>query len=305
MRLALGDTPQSQLIQPVSRQKLAGNKWLELVLDENHETELGFMARLLVQATLPHSDPGPVMAWGRRNGNLSMDMQPGVDRLPNGQYQSTGLPYGAVPRLLMAWLTTEAVRTKERELVLGESLSDFMSTLGLVPTGGRWGSITRLREQMRRLFSARILVNYERSGVDGFAAFQIADSTITFWDPRRPDQAALWRSTVTLSERFYQEVVEHPVPLDMAVLKALTRSPMSIDIYVWLTYRMSYLKRVTTVPWEALELQFGADYKRMVDFRANFIKALRKVLLVYPAGVATAPDGLMISPSRTHIPRRS
>ncbi len=47
---------------------------------------------------------------------------------------SVGLPYGMVPRLLIAWVTTEAVRIRERELVLGESLSGFMSELdGLLP----------------------------------------------------------------------------------------------------------------------------------------------------------------------------
>jgi hypothetical protein len=45
-----------------------------------------------------------------------------------------------VPRILLAWMTTEAVRTQSRELVLGDSLSRFMRSLDLVPTGGRWES---------------------------------------------------------------------------------------------------------------------------------------------------------------------
>lgn len=50
-----------------------------------------------------------------------------------------GLPYGTVPRLLLAWMTTEAVKTQSRELELGDSLSGFMRELDLVPTSGRWG----------------------------------------------------------------------------------------------------------------------------------------------------------------------
>lgn len=301
----MNDTPDARLILPVSRQKLAGNRWIDLAFGDDYEAELGFMARLLVQATLPHSDPGPVMGWGRRNGTLTMHMQPGVALGANGQFESIGLPYGSVPRLLLAWVTTEAVRTKERELILGESLSEFMRKLGLAPTGGRWGSITRLREQMRRLFAATIAVHYERGNAVADGRFIIADKTVTFWDPKQPDQAALWKSTVTLSEGFFMEIVRRPVPLDLTVLKALTRSPLAIDIYIWLTYRVSYMKRPTTVPWAALEMQFGADYKRTVDFRANFLKALRKVLFVYPAAVASTPDGLLIAPSQPHIPRRS
>jgi hypothetical protein len=34
-----------------------------------------------------------------------------------------------VPRLLLAWLITEAVRTRERDLVLGDTLSRFMAQL--------------------------------------------------------------------------------------------------------------------------------------------------------------------------------
>jgi hypothetical protein len=300
----MGDTAGTQLILPLSRQKLAGNRWLELVLDDDHEAELGFMARLLVQATLPHSDPGVVPLWGRQNGALTMHMQPGWE-IVDGQPGNIGLPYGSVPRLLLAWVTTEAVRTKERDLILGESLSEFMRKLGLVPTGGRWGSITRLREQMRRLFAATIVVHYARGNAVTDGRFVIADKTVTFWDPKQPDQAALWKSTVTLSERFYSEISQRPVPLDLTVLRALTRSPMAIDIYIWVSYRVSYLRRATTVPWDALELQFGADYERARDFRRKFLAALQKVLLVYPAAVAASPDGLLIAPSSPHIPRRA
>lgn len=301
----MDDKSQVRLILPVSRQKLAGNRWLDLAFGDDHEAELGFMARLLVQATLPHSDPGPVPAWGRRNGALSMVMQPGWVMGTNGQPRSIGLPYGSVPRLLMAWVTTEAVRTKERDLILGESLSEFMRKLGLMPTGGRWGSITRLREQMRRLFAATVAVSYEQPNVVADAGFRIADKAILFWDPKSPEQAALWKSTVMLSERFFAEIVARPVPLDLTVLKALTRSPMAIDIYIWLTYRMFYLKRPTTVPWPALAMQFGAEYERTRDFRRYFLHALKKVLLIYHAPVASTREGLLIAPGQPHIPRRS
>ena len=59
------------------------------------------------------------------------------------------LPFGNIPRLLLAWVTTEAVRTQSRELILGSSLSEFMGKLGMDSVGG---ARTRLRNQMRRLF---------------------------------------------------------------------------------------------------------------------------------------------------------
>ena len=36
------------------------------------------------------------------------------------------LPFGNYPRLLLAWTSTEAVRTQSRELLLGRSLAEFI-----------------------------------------------------------------------------------------------------------------------------------------------------------------------------------
>ena len=47
------------------------------------------------------------------------------------------LPYGNIPRLLLAYITTEAVRTQSRVLVLEDSLSAFMRKLGIYSTSGR------------------------------------------------------------------------------------------------------------------------------------------------------------------------
>lgn len=111
---------------------------------------LGYMARALTQATIPHSKQKETV-FERQNGSFSLAImaQPKV-----------GLPYGSIPRLLISYLTTEAVKTRSRDIELGKSLSEFMRALDLAPTGGRWGSITRLRDQMRRLFSSSIACSY-------------------------------------------------------------------------------------------------------------------------------------------------
>ena len=62
--------------------------------------------------------------------------------------EATKLPFGNLPRLLLAWVSTEAVRTQSRKLVLGRSLSEFMRALGVYSSsGGRGGVQTRLRNQ--------------------------------------------------------------------------------------------------------------------------------------------------------------
>ena len=123
--------------------------------------EIGYLARLFAQTSLPYRDPGEVPAWGRRNGNLVLVVQPGMTIDKDGVPRSIGYPFGTVPRLVLTWLSTEAVRTKSRDLVLGESLAEFMRSLELTPTGGRNGTITRLRRQMERLFQATLSARWE------------------------------------------------------------------------------------------------------------------------------------------------
>ncbi len=256
---------------------------------------LGFMARAMVQATLPHRKTEG-NEFTRVNGSYSMTiMAPSV----------IGLPYGTIPRLLLAWLTTEAVKTQHRELELGESLSGFMRELDIVPTGGRWGSITRLKDQTRRLFSSSITAVYERGA--GFAVINqaVADRATLWWDAKDPEQAGLWKSTVTLSEHFFNEVIDRPVPVDMRAIKALKKSPMALDIYTWLTFRVSYLKRPTVIPWASLALQFGSNYAELRNFKTAFLAELKKVVLVYgQVQVEAIEQGLVVKPSLTHISKK-
>lgn len=253
---------------------------------------LGFIARALTQATLPHKSV-PGNEFTRRNGLFTLSiMSPSI----------IGLPYGSIPRLLVSWVTTEAVRTRSPELELGPTLSGFMRGLGLSPTGGRWGSITRLRDQMMRLFASSITCIYEEELKTGIYGVKIVKEAHLWWDPKSPEQIPLWRSTLTLSSDFFQELINNPVPVDMRALKALKRSPLALDIYCWLTYRMSYLRKATEIPWAALQTQFGADYSRTIDFKVNFLKHFQAVLVVYPeAKVEEGERGLLLRPSKPHI----
>jgi len=189
---------------------------------------IGYMARALVQATIPHKKTDG-NEFTRKNGAFELSIL-----TPS----NVGLPYGSIPRLLLAWLTTESVITKNRTLCLGNTLSSFMKELGLVPTGGRWGSITRLRDQSKRLFTSSISCSYHSDNREYESGFRVADKHDLWWIPKAPEQSTLFESTVTLSESFFNEIINNPVPIDLRALKALKRSPMGLDIYCWLTYRI-------------------------------------------------------------------
>lgn len=254
---------------------------------------LGFMARAMVQATLPHRKVAG-NEFERSNGNFTLTLQ-----APS----KIGLPYGSIPRLLLAWVTTEAVKTKNRELELGDSMAAFMAELGLTPTGGANGSITRLKNQTRRLFSATVTASYEDDKQIADMGYRLADKSVLWWHSKDPEQAGLWKSTVTLSEHFFNEVIDRPVPIDMRAIKALKQSPMALDIYTWLTYRTSYLRQPTVVPWSSLAMQFGSNYAQLRQFKAAFLDELKKVVLVYgKVQVEATEPGLIVKPSLTHIP---
>lgn len=274
--------------------------------------DVGFVNRVMVQATLPYKEPkGEPSAWGRRAGNTSLVIQPGMylaKDATSGEFRpkSLGYPFGSKPRLILAWLGREVKQQKSREISLGKSLSQFLSELGIDnASGGQRGTITQTREQMRRLFAARIAlvddvtpnqVNWSMEGM------QIADRTQLWWDPARPDQGDLFESKVHLSERFYNELNTRSVPVDMRALRVLRASPFELDLYSWLTYRFFSLTKRTVVPWEALQMQFGSDEKNERKFRWQLRKALRSVLTVYQeANVDAAPSGLVLMPSRTSV----
>jgi Plasmid encoded RepA protein len=285
---------QKSLISHAALDKLITEALAIEAEDATKAGALGFMARAMVQATLPHKK-AIGNEFTRTNGSYSLTILAPT---------KIGLPYGSYPRLLLSWLTTEAVRTKERELVLGDSLSKFMAELGLMPTGGRWGSITQLKNQTKRLFSSHISCSYE--GGESFNAINmvLADMVSLWWSPKEPEQSALWKSTVLLSQPFFNEITAHPVPIDLRALRALKRSPLALDIYMWLTYRMFYLSKSTTIPWTALAGQFGSGYAQTRQFKAAFLQELKKVLVVYPeAKVEDAAHGLMLLPSKPHVAR--
>ena len=260
---------------------------------------LGFIPRILVLTTLPHRQPKSYR-FERVNGRHSLRM-----RAP----RRVGLPYGSYPRLLLAYLTTEAVRTKNREIQLGTTPNDLARNLGLSVTSGPRGTAIRLQEQLRRLLSIRLewktsVGLHPKSSSRGSVTLEDAPWQRLARDlvPMRP----VWRSQIVLGQDFFQEITHSAVPVDLRAIRQLRRSPLAIDLYAWLTFRMSYLRKPTVIPWESLQSQFGADYARLRDFRRKALAHLTDVLRVYPTvRIARTGSGLRLHPSQPHVARRS
>ena len=273
----------------------------QLVSASEADPERGFMARLLTLCSLPRTNPGNCKEYKRVNGPFTLYMNTTA---------GNKLPFGNFPRLLMAWISTEAVRTQSRELVLGKSLSKFMRALGINSTsGGARGEQTRLRNQIKRLFGCTVSLVYEDEHGETRASSLVADRTEFWWDPKRPGERVLWDSKIRLGEDFFNEIIRHPVPLDMNTLKALKRSSMGLDLYLWLVYRIFALRAPLQLSWRQVYRQFGAHPAKASDrvtvrnFQRKVLRELKKINLAWPGLNYTTAHGLLIlHPSTPSIP---
>ena len=248
--------------------------------------------------SLPRTNPGNRHQYKRVNGPYKLIMS------VTGDHK---LPFGNLPRLLLAWVCTEAVKTGSRELVLGKSLSDFMRTLDIYAGGGN--AHTKLRNKMRRLFNAHVRLIYKDEYGEASVSSSVADSTAFWWNPKRPDERTLWESKIELGEKFFQEIISHPVPLNLNTLTALKRSSLGLDLYLWLVYRTFPLRAPQRITWRQVYRQFGVDPARASDrvtvrnFQRKVLRELKKIKLAWPElNYSTAPGVLILLPSVPTIP---
>ena len=265
---------------------------------EVESATIAFMPRILVLATLPHRRP-KLHRIDRINGRFSLRME---------APRSVGLPYGSYPRLVLAYLTTETLRTKSPEIHLGQTPNDFIRSLGLTPISGPRGTSQRLQEQLRRLRFTRLTWQtsvglHPNSSGEGFLA---SDRPSWLGLARQClSKRRVWTPRILLGQEVFKEITRSAVPVDLRAIHQLKGSPFAIDLYVWLTYRMSYLRKPTVIPWEGIQEQFGSGYARPRDFRRKALAHLAKVLRVYPKlRLGQSDTGLILYPSPPHVQRR-
>jgi hypothetical protein len=280
---------------------------------------LGFIPSLFCFLSLPHSE----VPASEKIQNGDTEIQPVSFIRKNGDrkiilwnHGDVGLPCGKLPRVIIAWLATEAKKTKSRELTLGKSFKEFAAKLELQNSGGKKGDLLRLKKQASRVFTFRISVlekNKPRSSTS-FENLQIVDQGALPWDLSWvTDDSSVernWEGKILLSEKFFEVCLKSGVPVDFRILHIL-RSPLSIDIYLWLTYRVNSISRRTPIPWTSLRWQFGAAYgdesglddQGLRDFKKNFIIHLNKVRFLWEGlNIEPTTAALVLLPSSPNIP---
>jgi Plasmid encoded RepA protein len=148
-------------------------------------------------------------------------------------------------RLIPIWLATLALQQKNR-MVQFENPAQLLDYFRLRKDGSQY---RRIKTAFQRVFAATIFFGSEehlkKTPLVDWSRFHFADQ-MRLWFNRedRPQPSAQQDpgNMVVLSEAFYREICEHPIPVEREVVAALAHAPGLLDFYVWITWKSWTLK---------------------------------------------------------------
>ena len=107
---------------------------------------MSFTHAVLCQVGLPRAKTD-AREFMRKSGDAWVNVQAGWLDEGKGPVQQP-IPYGAMPRLALAWVSSYAKRYNTREIPIGDSAAEFLRLMGMESEGRRY---TTLRKQMHAL----------------------------------------------------------------------------------------------------------------------------------------------------------
>ena len=210
------------------------------------------------------------------------------------------LPYGSIPRIIIIYLITEAKVTRERTIQIGKTIHDFVKKIGYTPSYIANGTNEQVLEQLEKLYRTEFSHDYSESRYleDGTKetlrhqkSYKIFDEKLSF-ESVKDNIVQQQMTSVTLSETFFNEIQAHSVPLSLEILKSLKRSPLALDLYVFISYR-SNTGRVIGIKLNDLMNQFAIDYEKW-RFKQRLNTALKLVKKMWPDCNAMIKENTLI-----------
>ncbi len=197
-----------------------------------------------------------------------------------------GVPYGALPRLILIHIMSKAVRNRSRHVHLGETFTEWLRHMGYrtISYGPR-GSATLIRQQLDRLLACEWMIRWDGKREDGAKEFGIKEIKLSNEYTGFDGKSGSFAREIKLTEGFFEHLSDHAVPLDENAIRQLRESPTALDLYTWLAYRLPRLaaKRPATLSWQQLAVHFGNDGNHIRKFRQTVRDAWeRQVSAVYP-----------------------
>ena len=256
------------------------------------EEARAFVYSAWCHASFPHKPPATAAeTWTVQTDYVSLRVDPGKRTTDAGEY-SIGLPYGAYARLLCIDWSSQAYNNRSRDIELGKNLGDTMKRLGLSTGGGK--TRERLLEQAERLVRCRLTFDIRGKGKSALLNQTIVDTAV-FNESSRNSRFV---ERIRLSETFYQQLLQYPVAIDPLSIMAIRNSPMAIDVYCWLAYRLLAVTEPTSISWTGLKAQFGPGVTAMRNFKFQFAESLHLAKGVYFGARADLTErGITLLPS--------
>ena len=227
----------------VSKQRLRQLENIELVrLKRDHgQKSLAFTSRPFVLCGLPvRRPPAGQLLYERRNGSFVLQ----ITGHPN-----FGLPFGQ-DRLVPIFLATLAVRQKSQTIRF-RSGAEMLDTFGMAKGGKEY---RRLMAAFERIFGATMFFGSDgqtaKARVVHRARFNFLREATIWYERRSHDRLddEPFENVITLSDEFYREIMAHPIPTDLDIVKILAPSPAVLDLFVWLSYRYFTAKGTESIP---------------------------------------------------------
>jgi len=270
---------------------------------------IGYLHTVLCQIGLPRS-PIKERVWTRANGGVGLRVAAGAI-FDNQDWIDQPMPQGPYARLVLADISTHAVRYKTRAVPMEDSVSAYMrQRLQVAVSGGKKGTYTAFKREAQALAAAEVSLSVPLA--DGGRMQTKAPPIETFkaWMVDDGPQQALWPCELVLDAKFYESLRNHATPIDMRAYRSLGESCLAMDIYAWLANRLRRLKAPQDLYWSALANQFGG-YSDVARFRKEFLKRLKEVKTVYPEAHVEEVKGrrgevggkLVLKPSTPPVPR--
>lgn len=259
-------------------------------------SEMAFAHAILCQVGMPRSKVDG-NEFVRKCGGAVLKITSG-DLWDGRELIAQPIPYGPMPRLIMSYLNTYALRLGSPEVPVGGSASEFLRMIGKGTNGGTRGVFPSFRKQTQALAACRMILGFNANGI----AYTYNGQPVQEFQAFINDQHSLWPGVVRLSDEYYRTLKEHAVPLDIRALAELMGSSLALDIYYWLAQRLYRIEgRPLVLHWKALKEQFGQEYtgaNAEKDFKTKFTTAFNQVLLAYPTARAKrVTGGLLLAAS--------
>jgi len=277
-------------------------------LDLGAMENLGFSHSILMQCFLPQRRQEG-REHTQNHGRVSLIVRAGwrMDPGTPGAFTPGAIPWGSRARLVMHYITSEAIRTQSPEIDMGRSLHRFLQRIG-VPVGGQ--NAKTIIEQVQDVAGADIILGgWERQRAVQHRA--TVAHTVSFWLEQEGDerQQSFWRPSMTLSQEFFDAINQHPVPLDSRHVAQLGRSARRIDLYCWLTYRTAQIGKgeVVAIPLDQLRPIFAPDLapQNARRFRSWLRRDLAAICALHPFAVELRGKLLELRRSPPPIPVRA